>query len=222
MTRQLAEAARTKLTPNVFSCLASTEVGIWGLTRINGPDDLAAHQIHPSVEVQVVDEADRPLSAGQSGAIRVRAGDGVSGYFEDEVATRQMFRHGFFYPGDIGEFRADGRLVLHGRASSVIIVRGGKLAAEPIERKLQESLGIECACLLSVSGEGAEEELRLVLQSPRPLPEVSLVAAIKSELSGFPPVGIHFISEMPRNDMGKIDRITLRQRIFTIPASLIV
>jgi acyl-coenzyme A synthetase/AMP-(fatty) acid ligase len=222
MTRHLAEAARAKLTPHVFSCLASTEVGIWGFTRINGPEDLGAHEIHPSVEVQVVDETDRPLSAGQMGAIRVRPVDGVSGYFEDAAATSQIFRGGYFYPGDIGEFRADGRLVVHGRASSVIILRGTKIAAEPIERKLQENLGIDAACVLSLPGEGAEHDVHLVLESAKPLPDAELRAAVTSELCGFPPVGIHFVPEMPRNDMGKIDRIMLRRRLLSMPASLIV
>jgi acyl-coenzyme A synthetase/AMP-(fatty) acid ligase len=222
MTRQLAEAARTKLTPQVYSCLASTEVGIWGFTRINRPNDLASHQIHPTVEVQVVDGADRPLAADQMGAIRVRPVDGVSGYFEDAAATSQFFRDGYFYPGDIGEFRADGRLIVHGRASSVIILRGTKIAAEPIERKLQECLGVESACVLSFPGEGTEDDVHLVVQSRQPLPEAELASAIKSELDGFPPIGIHFVPDMPRNDMGKIDRIMLRRRVLTMSASLII
>ena len=222
LSHQLAEAARTRLTPNVYTCLASTEVGIWGLTRIEGQDDLCAHQIHPSVEVQVVDESDRPLAAGEMGAIRIRARDCVSGYFEDAAATGQMFRDGYFYSGDIGEFRPDGRLVLHGRASSVIIVRGTKLAAEPIERKLQERLQVRSACVLSLPGNGSEDDVHLVLESNPTLPKSELAAVIGKELSGFPPVGVHFLQEMPRNDMGKIDRIILRQRVLTMPVSLIV
>ena len=221
LSRQLAEAARTRLTPNVYTCLASTEVGIWGLTRIDGPDDLAAHQMLETVEVQVVDEGDRLLPPGQMGAIRIRADDAVSGYFQDAATTSEIFRHGYFYPGDIGEFRADGRLVVHGRASSVIIIRGTKIAAEPIERKLQESLAIESACVLCLPGEGAEDGVHLVLQSTQ-LPESELAAAIRSELYGFPPVGVHFIPEMPRNDMGKIDRIILRRRVLIMSPSLII
>jgi acyl-CoA synthetase (AMP-forming)/AMP-acid ligase II len=221
LTRQLAETARTRITPRLYTCLASTEAGIWGLTRIEGPDDLDAHQIHPSAEVQVVDDDDRPLPVGQMGVIRVRARNAVSGYFEDAAATSLMFRDGYFYPGDLGEFRADGRLVLHGRASSVIIFGGGKMAAEPIEQKLQDRLCIEAACLLSLPGELGKDDVHLILQSRRRLPRAELTAAVKSEMPQLLPVTVHFITEMPRNDMGKIDRIILRRRILTTPASLI-
>ena len=96
LTRSLAEAARARLTPNIYSSIASTEVGIWGLTRIDTAADLGSHQIHPSIEVQVVDDSDRPLPPGQVGLIRVRAADGVNGYLDDEEGSRQIFRQGYF------------------------------------------------------------------------------------------------------------------------------
>ncbi len=153
LTRSLADAARAQLTPNIYSSIASTEVGIWGLTRIDTSEDLGSHQIHPSIEVQVVDDADQPLPPGEVGVIRVRAADGVNGYLDDEQGSRQIFRHGYFYPGDLGEFAVNGRLVLHGRASSVIVVRGNKLLAEPVERALQEKLGAEAICIMAMPGD---------------------------------------------------------------------
>jgi acyl-coenzyme A synthetase/AMP-(fatty) acid ligase len=212
LTRSLAEAARAQLTPNIYSSIASTEVGIWGLTRIDTPEDLGSHQIHPSIEVQVVDDADQPLPPGQVGVIRVRAADGVNGYLDDEASSRQIFRHGYFYPGDLGEF-AGGRLVLHGRASSVIVLRGNKVVVDPIERALQEKLGAEAICILSLPGESNFEDLHVVIQSRRVIGTAEVESEISARMLAPESVSIHHFDEMPRNEMGKIDRLAVRRAI---------
>src|SRR6185295_2096740 len=143
LTRALAAEARTRLTPHIFTAIGSTEAGPWALTRIERDEDVGSHCIHPSAEVQVVDEHDRPLPAGRMGAVRVRTVDTVRGYLDDEEASRAVFRHGYFYSGDLGTFREDGRLTLNGRANNVINLHGNKVATEPIELALQESLGVD-------------------------------------------------------------------------------
>jgi acyl-coenzyme A synthetase/AMP-(fatty) acid ligase len=219
LTRSLAEAARAQLTPNIYSSIASTEVGIWGLTRIDTPEDLRSHQIHPSIEVQVVDDSDRPLPPGQVGVIRVHAADGVNGYLDDEEGSRQIFRHGYFYPGDLGEFATNGRLVLHGRASSVIVVRGSKLVAEPVERALQEKLGAEAICIVAMPGDCDLEDVHVVIQSRRAIGAAEIRAAVEARMPVANAVRIHLIGEMPRNEMGKIDRLAVRRAIPSMPAA---
>jgi len=219
LTRSLADAARTQLTPNIYSSIASTEVGIWGLTRIDTAEDLGSHQIHPSMEVQVVDDTDRPLPPGQVGVIRVRAADGVNGYLDDEEGSREIFRHGYFYPGDLGEFATNGRLVLHGRASSVIVVRGSKLVAEPFERALQEKLGAEAICIVAMPGDSDLEDVHVVIQSRRTIGTADVKAAVEARMPVPNAVRIHFIGEMPRNEMGKIDRLAVRRAIPSMRAA---
>ncbi len=222
LTRALAKSAAARITPRIFASVASTEVGIWALTRIETLDDLHAHRVHPSIEVQIVDDRDRVLPAGQVGTIRVRAGDGVTGYMDDEAASRQIFRHGFFYPGDLGEFRLDGRLVLHGRASSVISVRGNKMLAEPIEWSLQEKLGADAVCIISTPGDGAQEDVHVVIQSRGVIGQAEAASFIKTNLPAFPPVRIHLVEVMPRNDMGKIDRLTIRRQISAMTGNTMI
>jgi len=219
LTRSLADAARVQLSPNIYSSIASTEVGILGLTRIDTAEDLDSHQIHPSIEVQIVDDSDRPLPPGRVGVIRVRAADGVNGYMDDEEGSRQIFRHGFFYPGDLGEFAANGRLVLHGRASSVIMVRGNKLPAEPIERALQEKLSAEAVCIVSMPGDSDLEDVHVVIQPRGAIGVAEVRAAIGASLPLSGAIRIHTIREMPRNEMGKIDRIAVRRAIPSLPAA---
>lgn len=210
-------AARTDLTPRIFTVISSTEVGPWALTPIERPEDLGSHLIHPTMEVQVVDDAGKPLPAGQIGAIRVRT-NGITRYLDDPEASAAFFRSGYFYSGDLGKFRPDGRLVLCGRNSNVINILGDKLIAETIEQALQDRLAVEGVCVFSTPGENGVEELHIGIESERQIGEEEITAAVNAELNSPQRAVVYLLKPMPRNDMGKIDRAAFR-RLCTNSAS---
>jgi acyl-coenzyme A synthetase/AMP-(fatty) acid ligase len=220
LTPALASAAEAALTPQIFTLIASTEAGPWALTRIEHAEDLRSHSIHPSVEVEIVDSADQVLPPGQMGAIRIRTPECIPGYLDDDAASREIFRNGCFYPGDLGELRADGRLVLHGRASNVINLAGIKMAVEPVEQLLQDSLGADTVCLLSLRGESGDDELHAIVQSQHEIGHANVAELIHASLRGFNLAHVHFIETIPRNEMGKIDRLVLRKQISALRAGL--
>jgi long-chain acyl-CoA synthetase len=213
LPRALAAAAETHLTPHIFNLAGSTETGAWALTRIERVEDLRSHRILPSVDVQVVDEDDRPLPFGQVGAVRIRTTDGVTSYFDDDETSNIFFRHGYFYSGDLGLFQADGRLALHGRSINVINLFGDKIPAEPIEQALQDRFAAEGVCIFSMPQEGTEEELYIAIQPRGLIDQAELDSFVRAEVPKFPYIHIHFVNDLPRNDMGKIDRATLKRQI---------
>jgi acyl-coenzyme A synthetase/AMP-(fatty) acid ligase len=213
MSRAMVEAAKREVTNNVFSVLASTEALTVAVTPVEQPDDLLWHCIHPSREVQVVDEAGNVLGPGREGLVRVRIIDGLKGYLDDEIATREFFRDGYFYPGDLGMFGPDGRLSLRGRASDVINVLSVKIATSPIEQALQDKLGVEGVCIVSVPNAKAEEEIYVVIQAGRPIKRAEIEAAGTAELGVIKhaPVKVVMAESLPRNEMGKILRLELKR-----------
>lgn len=213
MPRALAEQAKARLTRRVFAFLASTEASVLALTPIESPEDLRWHRVLPSRVVQVVDDAGRVLPPGQVGQVRARIEDGLSGYLGDEAASREFFRDGWFHPGDLGEFRADGRLALHGRVNDVINVLGSKIATGPIEQAMQDRLGVAGVCVLSMPGEGGDEEVHVAIQSHRPIGRAELEAFARKELRGVPRVHFHVLAKLPRNAMGKVVRFELRKML---------
>lgn len=214
LPRALAAEARTRLTPHIFTYIGSTEIGPWALTPIARDEDLRAHSIHPSVEVEAVDERGTPLPAGRMGALRIRTPDMVAGYIGDEAASRAAFRDGYFYSGDLGTFQEDGRLVLHGRADNVINVLGSKMAAETIEMAIQESLAAEGVCVLSRRSDGTDEEVHVAVEARRPIENAELARVFAVQLPGLEHVRVHFLAPMPRTDTGKIDRSAVKRKIF--------
>jgi len=220
LSQAVWELARQRLTSRIYTSAGATEALQYALTPIGGPEDLRWHRILPSREVQVVDEADRILPAGQVGRVRVRLLDGMrQSYLHDEEASRAFFRDGYFYPGDLGVFRSDGRLALHGRVTDVVNILGSKIAAGPIEEALQHKLGVSGVCVFSVENEAAEEELHVAIETGRPIDQTRLADALGHELQGAPIAHVHFIAALPRNDMGKIQRDVLKKSAASLNAN---
>jgi acyl-coenzyme A synthetase/AMP-(fatty) acid ligase len=112
-------------------------------------------------------------------------------------------------------FGIDGRLSLRGRASDVINVLGDKIAAGPIEYALQDRLGAEGVCVMSMTSTDASDEIIVVIQPGRPLEPAAIQVAVNAELGMVKriPVRAVLIEKLPRNAMGKVERLVLKRQL---------
>ncbi|HEY3800414.1 MAG TPA: class I adenylate-forming enzyme family protein [Caulobacteraceae bacterium] len=210
------QAARERLTRDIRSIFGATETALVTCTRLETAEDLRWHRINPGIEAQIVDDDDQPLPAGQVGALRVRP-TRVEGYLDDPAATRDFFRDGYFYPGDLAVIGPDGRLSLQGRRTDVINVLGSKFATLPIEVALQDQLSAVAVCVFSAPGETGEE-VHVAIQPGRPLEAAALQAALVDAMPpGISSVRVHTVSGFARNHMGKIDRAALMAQLVPRP-----
>jgi acyl-CoA synthetase (AMP-forming)/AMP-acid ligase II len=159
----------------------------------------------------VVDDADRPLPSGQVGLVRLKASRGEAGYLDDEATSRAFFKGGWFYPGDLGIIEA-GRLVLQGRVTDVINIKGGKLATLPIETALQERLGARAVCVFSVPTPDGEA-VHVAIQPGQTITPQALRDALIAALPRMRDVRVHRVESLPRNHMGKVDRAALKRAL---------
>jgi acyl-CoA synthetase (AMP-forming)/AMP-acid ligase II len=155
------------------------------------------------------------LEPGRIGLVRSRIIDGLSGYLDDDVTSREFLRDGYFYSGDLGLFGPDGRLSLRGRASDVVNVLGAKIATEPIERKLQDRLGAQGVCVVSIPGREQEEEIHVVIEITRRIDPAEMEAAARDELAvfGHTPIHVSHATKLPRNANGKVARLVLKEQL---------
>lgn len=204
-------ATRERLTPNLLVVYASTEGGtITEAHAVHLRDDGAAVGWPlPWVEVEVVDETARALPPGALGQIRVRGEDVADGYLDDPDTTTRQFRHGWFYPGDLGRFGDDGMLRVEGRADDVMNFGGEKFLPRTIEEAalacpgvadagaftMPDAVGVGTPWIAVVRGEG--------------LSEPALAQALR--MPGLPPVYVAWVDRIPRNALGKVQRDMLRQ-----------
>ena len=200
--------ARACLCPNVVSTYGAAEIGSVATALVQ---DLVDHphavgRIYPGVEVQAVDADDRPLPAGAEGILRIRSDLCVDGYHDDPVASAEVFRDGWFYPGDLGAVSADGRLDVTGRATEVINHGGAKISPHAIEGVLLAQPGIVDAAAFGVpDAEGMMQIWAAVVVQPA-FDEGAFRRACGAELHSHAPKFFFKLDELPRNAGGKVMR----------------
>ena len=70
-------------------------------------------------------EIDNPDEHG-IGEIKAKGPNVMLGYYENEEATNEVLKDGWFYTGDLGYFDKNGDLVISGRKKTVIVLKNGK------------------------------------------------------------------------------------------------
>jgi len=85
----------------------------------------AVGYVTPGVLIEVVDESDNPLPLGKEGLLRIRSPHNIKGYFGNPEETKNAFRDGCFYPGDLGYLTRDGMLVVSGGRHKTRLNLGG-------------------------------------------------------------------------------------------------
>jgi acyl-coenzyme A synthetase/AMP-(fatty) acid ligase len=145
--------------------------------------------------------------------VRISTKGGPTAYLGDETATAIHFKDGYFYPGDLAIARSDGRIALQGRSTDVINIQGKKVFPGPIEDRLCETLDVGGVCLVSMQNKSGEEELYVAIETAVPIGAERLRAALEGALKAYPQTHVLFVPTLPRNEMGKVLRQAVRERI---------
>lgn len=164
----------------------------------------------PSVEIEIRDEDGRTLAPFEAGEIYVR-GPQVSGEYDGRSVLDD---DGWFPTRDAGYLDNHGYLFLSGRADDVIVRGGENMSPGEIEDLLHEHPAISDAAAVGVPSEewGEAVALAVVLTDGQSISEDELKAHIREHLrSSRVPEVVHFASELPYNETGKLLRRVVRE-----------
>jgi malonyl-CoA/methylmalonyl-CoA synthetase len=168
----------------------------------------------PGIEVRVVDDADAALAAGATGHIQVRGPNVMPGYWKLPEKTKEEFTgDGFFRTGDIGTYDPQGYLSIVGRAKDMVISGGYNVYPKEIEMLLDELPGVQESAVFGVPHADFGEAVvaAIVLSPGAKLTEQAVVEHVKAKLANFKvPKRVVFLTELPRNAMGKVLKADLR------------
>jgi acyl-CoA synthetase (AMP-forming)/AMP-acid ligase II len=206
---KLAQDARLFLTPNLSLVYGSTEADRVAIAEatIGIADPSAVGFITSLIEAEIVDAADRAVVVGQEGQLRVRGDQVVACYYKNDAATRQHFRDGWFYPGDIGAIAGDGLLRITGRVEDVIVRDAVTIARQPIEAAIGALPQVREAAVFPMPGVGGAQEIwAAVVLEPGTDPR-AVADAVR--LGDRTPTRLLVVDRLPRNASGKIVRRTL-------------
>lgn len=163
----------------------------------------------PKVEVRVVDEANRPIEAGQSGELQVKGPNVFAEYFGRPQATAEAFCDGWFRTGDI-VVEENGAFRILGRNSVDIIKTGGyKVSALEIEEILRTHPNIQDCAVVGVPDEAWGECVCVALttSSPETIKLAELRTWAKARLAPYKvPSQMLILADLPRNVLGKVTK----------------
>ena len=108
-------------------------------------------QAYPSSDlVRVVNEqmTDVPQDGQVMGEVIMRGNNVMSGYFNDEAATRKAFAGGWFHSGDLAVWHPDGNIELRDRGKDIIISGGENISSIEVEQAIAAHPAVlECAVI---------------------------------------------------------------------------
>ena len=175
----------------------------------------------PGWDVQILDEDEQPVGAGERGEICLRARSNPHyplGYWNNDAAGEETFGGEWFHSKDAASFDADGYVWYEGRADDVIIAAGYRIGPFEVESACLEHAAVAEAAAVASPDErrGNVVKAFIVLAAGFEASDElaqSIKDHVRDRLSAYAyPRKVEFVPELPKTLTGKIRRIELRQR----------
>ena len=168
----------------------------------------------PGVELRIADaKTGESLPDGEIGIIELKGDNVFTGYWQMPEKTAESFRDdGFFITGDMARIDENGYVVIVGRDKDLIISGGLNVYPKEIESLLDEIDGVTESAVIGVPHpDFGEAVVAVIVAENSDLNETQIMAYVTDKLAKFKqPKAVFFVDTLPRNTMGKVQKVTLR------------
>jgi acyl-CoA synthetase (AMP-forming)/AMP-acid ligase II len=211
------DALMRNVSPNYLNFYGSTDGG--GATALfwHDPPDVAGSVGRPvfGAVIDIAGDDDTSLPPGEVGRIRYRHPGTATGYHNDPEASREAFRDGWYYPGDLGWRDDNGFLYLAGRAKDMIIRGGVNIHPAEIEHILnQHDSVLESAVVAWPSKEFGEEIAAFIVPRGGTPDRDDISGWCRQNLARYKmPREIFVIDDLPKSGVGKVLKTDLAERL---------
>ncbi|MDP2643805.1 MAG: AMP-binding protein [Desulfobacterales bacterium] len=170
-------------------------------------------------EIRVVDENDRDVPPGETGALLVRGPTTIRGYYNSPEYNKKAFTaDGFYRTEDIVRIIRGRYVSVEGRSKDTINRGGEKISAEEVENHILAHPKVEnCAYVAMPDRQLGEKGCAFVsLKANRRLSFDELIRFLKTQrrIAAFKmPERLELVREFPMTKVGKIDKKELRRII---------
>jgi len=198
----------------------------WGMTETSAPNSLSdpksgkiesIGKFSPFSEVQIVDSQGVALKFNQTGELLIRGEAVMKGYYNEPELTEQVLdKQGWFRTGDMACCDEQGYFYIVGRKKDMIKVAGEIVFPAEIEEKLMNYPGIKEAAVVGIFDKlrGEVPKAFLVTEEGCDLDLTNLKEFLRKNIAHFKmPHYIELVKELPKNRLGKIDKVQLKKLI---------
>jgi long-chain acyl-CoA synthetase len=170
----------------------------------------------PSTEIAIRDDEGNDLPPGQAGELCVRGPQVMKGYWQRPDETAKVFMpDGFLRTGDVARVDENGFVRIVDRKKDMIIVSGFKVFPNEIEDVVSLHPGVQEVGAVGLSDSTSGEAVMIVVVRRDPnLSADDLIAHCRMHLTGYKiPRHVEFRDELPKTNIGKILRRSLREEM---------
>jgi long-chain acyl-CoA synthetase len=174
----------------------------------------AAGRALPGVDMRIVDDDGNEAPPGEAGEVALRGPQVARGYINRPEETREAFRDGWFFSGDIGRIDEQGFLYILDRKKDMIVTGGENVYASEVEAALHEHPDIQEVAVIGIPDERFGEALFAVIVTVGGATpgEDEIIAHCRDKIGGYKiPRHMAFVDQLPKSALGKILKAELRR-----------
>jgi malonyl-CoA/methylmalonyl-CoA synthetase len=168
----------------------------------------------PSTGLRIAGEDGSALGREEVGIIQVKGANVFSGYWRMPDKTAEDFTaDGWFRTGDVGKVDAHGYVHIVGRAKDLVISGGYNVYPKEVESVIDRIDGVVESAVIGIPHPDFGEAVTAVVKVGGDVTEAAVIAFCKSRLANYKvPKRVHFVTDLPRNAMGKVMKNVLREQ----------
>jgi acyl-CoA synthetase (AMP-forming)/AMP-acid ligase II len=197
----------------------------YGLTEAGGTVTLSRHgdSLEEIANTAGLPCADTEVRIAADGEVLVRGYRVMRGYLDDPSGTAAAVDlDGWLHTGDLGELDRRGRLRIVGRKKDVFFVGGFNVYPAEVEGFLLEHPAVAQAAVIGVPDERLGQAGAAFVVPCGAAGEADLLAWCRSRMAGYKaPRSVVFVSELPLNAAGKVDKPQLAAKYQIAPQYLL-
>lgn len=219
LPREVGEAFRKHFGCDILDGLGSTEMlHIFVSNRAGDVHYGSSGLPVPGYDVELRDEDNHPVVAGEIGDLYVRGPSAALLYWSNREKSRSTFQGEWLKSGDKYSRDEQGYLTYAGRSDDMLKVSGQYVSPIEVEAALTAHPAVlECAVVGKIDGDGLTKTAAYVVLGQGREPEDSLADELKAFVKGrlAPhkyPRELVFVPDLPKTATGKIQRYRLRDQ----------
>ncbi|MCP5087741.1 MAG: AMP-binding protein [Rhodobacteraceae bacterium] len=203
---------------DVTICYGMTETS--PVSMQSNPDDAVEKrvstvgQVHPHVEVKIIDEEGRAVPRGQQGEFLTRGYSVMLGYWGDEKKTTESIdRNRWMHTGDLAVMDDDGFVDITGRLKDMIIRGGENIYPREVEEFLYTHPAVRDVQIFGVPDQKLGEAVCAWIQLKDGVTATGddIRDFCRDQIAHFKvPRHIRFVGEYPMTVTGKIQKFEMR------------
>jgi fatty-acyl-CoA synthase len=164
------------------------------------------------VNIRIVDQDGQDKGINEPGELWLKGPMVMPGYYQNEAATQQSIRDGWFATGDMVRQDEEGYLYVVDRIKNMFISGGENVYPAEVERVIIQHPAVAEVAVIGIPHEkwGEVGKAFIVAASGAHPDTEALIGFCKKRLAKFKvPKEIIVVEELPKNDTGKINRKAL-------------